>query len=57
MNFLCIFGHKWKKWDYIKPIGRYEHKLSRVCSRCGKKEIYIGLTDMDIYGGHTPTKK
>ena len=44
MNIQCIFGHDWVNWKYIKPIGRYEDKLSRVCDRCGKSEYYIGLT-------------
>jgi len=48
MNIKCILGHKWSKWEYVKPIGRYEDKLKRHCKRCGKTDIYIGLTEKDI---------
>lgn len=39
-----IFGHDWKDWVFVKPIGRYENKLMRNCNKCGKKETYTGLT-------------
>jgi len=49
MNIKClIIGHEYSNWKFIKPIGRYEEKLVRVCDRCGKKEIYIGLTSKCI---------
>ena len=57
MNIWCmLFGHKYSDWEYIKPIGRYEDKLKRKCSQCGKVETYVGLTNK-IYGKRVPTKK
>ena len=51
-NLLCIFGrHKWTSWNYYKPIGRYEHKLMRKCSRCAKIDYYVGLTETCIVTG------
>lgn len=55
-RLLCLIGiHDFGKWSYVKPIGRYEHKLMRKCSRCGKTETYTGLTKIDIISGkHSP---
>lgn len=51
MNIKCIFGHKYDDWLYVKPIGRYEHKIKRVCKKCGKIEYYEGLIKNSIETG------
>jgi hypothetical protein len=51
MNIKCFFGHKYDKWEYIGPSGRYYSKLKRVCKKCGKIDIYIGLIEEDILTG------
>ena len=52
MKITCLLGfHKWSKWIYIKPIGRYECKLKKECKSCGKEKIYIGLCEQDIING------
>lgn len=55
MWLICIiFAHKWGKWKYIKPIGRYDEKLKRTCQRCGKVEEYIGSTKINNNGDKVP---
>lgn len=51
MNIKCIFGHKYGEWLYVHPIGRYSHKLKRICKKCGKIEYYEGLTEVCIETG------
>lgn len=45
----CLLSiHDWSKWTVVKSIGRYEEKLKRTCSRCGKIHLYEGLTEVDM---------
>jgi hypothetical protein len=57
-RLLCLIGiHDFGKWLYVKPIGRYEHKLMRKCSRCSKTETYTGLTETNkMTGEQSPYK-
>jgi len=49
MKITCLLGfHKWSKWIYIKPIGRYECKLKKECKSCGKEKFYTGLFEIHI---------
>lgn len=48
MNIKCIFGHKYGEWVDLGPYGRYGDKLKRTCVRCGKSDIYNGLTERCI---------
>ena len=57
-KLLCIIGiHDFGKWSYVKPIGRYEHKLMKKCSRCNKTESYTGTIETNkLTGEITPIK-
>lgn len=51
MRFLCNLGfHKWTKWKIVK-IGQVEDKLIRRCDKCGKEDIYYGLTEICMTTG------
>lgn len=53
INWKCIFGHKWSKWNYVETYytlgkpDRYESK----CSKCDKKKEWIGMSNIDIISG------
>jgi hypothetical protein len=51
-NIWCFFGfHKWTKWKFIKEINSYEDELHSTCIRCGKIDIYVGMTEECIVSG------
>lgn len=52
-----IFGHELTKWRYVKSVGRYGEVLKRSCKRCGRSEIYSGLTDISVNGNRIPYRK
>jgi len=52
MKLLCKLGrHKDGKWKSIGSSGKYNERLKRVCERCGKTDIYVGITERCIETG------
>ena len=48
MNLKCVFGHKFTEYMFIKNINNIEDELKRKCTKCGKIDIYIGMTEKCI---------
>lgn len=45
----CYFGfHNYGNWEHIGIVNKYQEKLKRRCSCCGKLHYYTGLTQRDI---------
>jgi len=49
----CLLGiHKYQEnWVFIEKINIYEDKLAKLCKRCGKTKVYVGMTETDIITG------
>ncbi len=45
MNIRCKIGwHAYTKWKHVEKILRNVDILQRRCKRCGKEELYEGVT-------------
>ena len=52
MNWKCIFGHNWSEWLFIEEVDISDDRLERICKKCGKKDVYIGMTEECIVSGY-----
>jgi hypothetical protein len=51
-KLLCLIGlHKWSLWKFIKTVNNYEDELHTSCINCGKRNVYIGITEVCMISG------
>lgn len=51
-NIKCFFGfHKFSKWKHVGMIGKYQERLKKICTNCGKLDIYHGMVETCIETG------
>jgi hypothetical protein len=52
MKLKCLlFGHKYGKWEYLGPSGKYKSRLIKKCKKCGKRIYFEGVAKKDKNNG------